>query len=133
MHERGGEAPPGNIEGHLPPVINLGLEGQPHLADDLGPHVQRVARRLPRRQVKLRPLRPYRQPSHRSRVARTRRRWRTRSDLSLDRPIIGGMAEDLPPARLPSVFAEFGTPIAAAANTESPLLKRRTPHPRPDP
>ena len=43
------------------------------------------------------------------------------------------MAEELPPDRLASVFAEFVKQIAASASTESPLLDRMTRHLGADP
>ena len=70
VHKRGREAPPRNVQRHLPPVVEHRLEGKPHLADDLRPYVQRVTGRLPRRHRQLGPARSDREPTHESRVAR---------------------------------------------------------------
>src|SRR5690606_28819496 len=54
-HERGGQATRGHVQRDLPPVVDHGLQRQAHLADDLGPHVHRVARVGPRGGCEVRP------------------------------------------------------------------------------
>ena len=46
VHEGRGEAAGRHVERNLPPVVDHGLEGQPHLAHNLRPHVQRHASRV---------------------------------------------------------------------------------------
>ena len=58
VHERGGEAAGGHVHRHVPPLIDHRRECHADLADDLGPHVQRVARVRPRRQREIGPHAP---------------------------------------------------------------------------
>ena len=44
---RGRKAPRCHVEGHLPPVVDHGAEGEPDLAHDLRPHVKGLVRIFP--------------------------------------------------------------------------------------
>ena len=48
-HRRGRQAASGHVERHVPGVVEPGLARQADLADDLGPQMQRLVGRLPRR------------------------------------------------------------------------------------
>ena len=78
VHERRREAAGEHVQRYLPPVVDHRLEREADLADDLGPHVQRVARRASRRPrrklvMKSRACGPYRRvlPLHQRRPPRT--------------------------------------------------------------
>src|SRR5262249_54899369 len=46
----------GDVERHVPPMVHVRAERQPHFADDLGPHVQRGAGGLPGCERQRRPV-----------------------------------------------------------------------------
>src|SRR5580765_8053654 len=54
-HRRGRESARTDVQGDLPAVVHPRCQGQPHLADDLHPEVQRRSGVAPRRVEKLRP------------------------------------------------------------------------------
>ena len=56
-HRPGGEPARGHEQHDAPPVVRQGRERELHLADDLGPQVQRVAGVLPIRIGERRPRR----------------------------------------------------------------------------